>query len=129
MTLNHPQQELQKRARALARETIAPRAAEVDRTEQYPWENVTALNDAGFFGMTIPKAYGGPGLGFLDARLVVDEVAQVCGVSGRIVVEANKGAISAVMHHGSEPQKKLAAELVLPGDQAPHRTHEPSPGS
>src|SRR6476660_10584362 len=51
MTLSNPQQELQKRARALARETIAPRAAEVDRTEQYPWENVKALADAAFFGM------------------------------------------------------------------------------
>ena len=129
MTLNHPQQELQKRARALARETIAPRAAEVDRTEQYPWENVTALNDAGFFGMTIPKAYGGPGLGFLDACLVVDEIAQVCGVSGRIVVEANMGAISAVMHYGSEPQKKLAAELVLSGDKPAICITEPSAGS
>jgi alkylation response protein AidB-like acyl-CoA dehydrogenase len=129
MTLNHPQQELQKRARALARETIAPRAAEVDRTEQYPWENVKALNDAGFFGMTIPKAYGGAGLGFLDACLVVDEIAQVCGVSGRIVVEANMGAISAVMHYGSGPQKKLAAELVLSGDKPAICITEPSAGS
>src|SRR5260370_207943 len=115
MTLNHPQQELQKRARALARETIAPRAAGVDRTEQYPWENVTALNDAGFFGMTIPKAYGGPGLGFLDSCLVVDEVAQVCGVSGRIVGEANMGAISAGRHYGGRPQKKHARGVGVTG--------------
>ena len=92
MTLTTQQQDLLKRARALARETIAPRAAEVDRSEQYPWDNVKALCDAGFFGMTIPKAYGGAGLGFLEAALVVDEVAQVCGVSGRIVVEANMGS-------------------------------------
>ena len=74
MTLTPEQQELQKRARALARETIAPRAAEVDRSEQYPWDNVKALADAGFFGMTIPRQYGGPGLGFLEASLVVDEI-------------------------------------------------------
>src|ERR1700742_5405303 len=117
MALTTAQQDLQQRARAWARETIAPRAAEVDRTEQYPWENVKALNDAGFFGMTIPKQYGGPGLGFLEAALVVDEVAQACGVSGRIVVEANMGAISAVMHYGTEAQKKVAAELVFPGDK------------
>jgi alkylation response protein AidB-like acyl-CoA dehydrogenase len=117
MTLSPSQQDLQKRARALARETIAPRAAEVDRSEQYPWANVKALCEAGFFGMTIPRQYGGLGLGFLEACLVVDEVAQVCGVSGRIVVEANMGAISAVMHYGTEAQKKLAAELVLNGDK------------
>ena len=48
MTLSNAQQDLQQRARVLARETIAPRAAEVDRSEQYPWQNVKALADAGF---------------------------------------------------------------------------------
>ena len=129
MTLSTAQQDLQKRARALARETIAPRAADVDRSEQYPWENVKALNEAGFFGMTIPKAYGGAGLGFLEAALVVDEMAQACGVSGRIVVEANMGAISAVMQYGSEAQKKLAAELVLSGDKPAICITEPGAGS
>ena len=38
---------------------IAERAAEIDRTEQYPWDNVALLKEAGFFGMTIPAAYGG----------------------------------------------------------------------
>ena len=129
MTLSHSQQDLQKRARELARETIAPRAADVDRSEQYPWENVKALTGAGFFGMTIPKQYGGQGLGFLEACLVVDEMAQVCGVSGRIVVEANMGAISAVMQYGSEAQKKLAAELVLSGDKPAICITEPAAGS
>src|SRR6201999_4493302 len=129
MSLTAAQLDLQMRARALARKVIAPRAAEVDRTEQYPWDNVKALAEAGFFGMTIPKQYGGLGLGFLDACLVVDEMAQVCGVSGRIVVEANMGAISAVMHYGSEAQKKLAAEMVLGGDKPAICITEPSAGS
>jgi alkylation response protein AidB-like acyl-CoA dehydrogenase len=129
MSLTAAQQELQARARALAREVIAPRAAEIDRTEQYPWDNVKALTDAGFFGMTIPKQYGGAGLGFLEASLVVDEMAQVCGVTGRIVVEANMGAISAVMHYGTEAQKKLAAEMVLGGDKPAICITEPDAGS
>src|SRR5205085_9049340 len=129
MSLTAAQRELQMRARALAREVIAPGAAETDRTEQYPWDNVKALTEAGFFGMTIPKQYGGAGLGFLDASLVVDEMAQVCGVTGRIVVEANMGAISAVMHYGTEAQKKLAAELVLSGDKPAICITEPDAGS
>src|SRR5262247_3006406 len=129
MSLSAAQLELQMRARALAREVIAPRAAETDRTEQYPWDNVRALAEAGFFGMTIPKQYGGAGLGFLEASLVVDEMAQVCGVTGRIVVEANMGAISAVMHYGTEAQKKLAAELVLSGDKPAICITEPGAGS
>ena len=70
-----------------------------------------------------------PGLGFLEAALVVDEMAQVCGVSGRIAVEANMGAISAVMHYGSEAQKKLAADLVLSGDKPAICITEPGAGS
>src|SRR6185369_13904404 len=129
MSLSAAQQDLQARARALAREVIAPQAAETDRTEQYPWANVKALTEAGFFGMTIPKQFGGPGLGFLEACLVVDEMAQVCGVTGRIAVEANMGAISAVMHYGTEAQKKIAAELVLGVDKPAICITEPDAGS
>jgi 3-sulfinopropanoyl-CoA desulfinase len=129
MSLTTAQRDLQARARSLAREVIAPLAAETDRTEQYPWANVKALADAGFFGMTIPKQYGGAGLGFLEASLVVDEMAQVCGVTGRIAVEANMGAISAVMHYGTEAQKKLAADLVLGGDKPAICITEPDAGS
>src|SRR5262249_4528908 len=71
----------------------AGRAAEIDRSEQYPWDNVALLRDAGFFGMTIPPVYGGQGASYLDAVLVIEEMAKCCGVTGRIVVEANMGAI------------------------------------
>ena len=59
--LTPPQRALQAKARELARGPIADRAAEIDRTEQYPWDNVARLKEAGFFGMTIPTAYGGKG--------------------------------------------------------------------
>ena len=125
--LTAEQQALKERARELARAVVEPRAAEVDRTEQYPWDNVEALRDAGFMGMTIPRAYGGQGRSFLDTTLVIDEMAQACGVTGRIVVEANMGAISALMHYGTEEQKRLGAELVLWPATSP-RSASPSPG-
>jgi alkylation response protein AidB-like acyl-CoA dehydrogenase len=127
--LTDAQHALRERARALARETIAPTAAETDRAERYPWGNVKTLTDAGFVGMTIPEQYGGQGLGFLEAALVIDEMAQVCAVTGRIAVETNMGAVSAVMHYGSEPQKRLAAELVLAGDKPAICITEPDAGS
>ena len=120
---------LRDRARELARGEIAARAAEVDRSEQYPWDNVRALNDAGLMGLTVPRAYGGPGGDFLDAALVIDEMAQVCGVTGRIAVEANMGAISAVMQYGTEEQKQLAAGFVLTGDKPAICITEPGAGS
>ena len=120
---------LRARARALAAEVVAPRAAEVDRTEEYPWDVVEALRDAGFTGMTVPAGYGGPGHSFLDAVLVVEEMARACGVTGRIAVEANMGAISAVMAYGTDAQRRLAAGMVLDGDKPAICITEPEAGS
>lgn len=127
--LTPEQLDLQARARELARTVIAPRAAEVDRSEQYPWDNVAALQTAGFTGMTIPKEHGGPGHSLLDAVLVVEQMAQVCGVTGRITVEANMGAVSAIMEYGTDKQRSLAASLVLAGDKPAICITEPGAGS
>ena len=128
-TLTEAQLALRARARELARDVIAPRAAEVDRSEQYPWENVRALNEAGFFGMTISPECGGAGLSYLDVVLVIEEMAKVCGVTGRIAVEANMGALSAIMHYGTPAQKEIAAALVLAGDKPAICITEPQAGS
>lgn len=128
-SLTPEQEKLRHRARELAQGPIAARAAEVDRGEQYPWDNVKALNEAGFLGMTIPKNLGGKGLGFLDAVLVIDEMAQACGVTGRIAVETNMGAISAILRYGSPAQQKLAADMVLDGDKPAICITEPDAGS
>ncbi len=127
--LNERQLRTQAEARALATEVIAPRAAQVDQSEEYPWDNAAALADAGFTGMGVHAAHGGPGLPLLDAIVVVEEMARVCGVTGRIAVEANMGAISAIMAYGTESQKSLAAELVLAGDKPAICITEPQAGS
>jgi alkylation response protein AidB-like acyl-CoA dehydrogenase len=127
--LSETQKALQQSARKLAQKEFAPRATEIDRSEEYPWGNVELLKQAGFMGMTIPQEYGGQGLGYLEAVLVIEEVAKVCGVTGRIVVEANMGAIGAIMKYGTETQKKLAAELVLAGDKPAICITEPEAGS
>ena len=56
-------------------------------------------------------------------------MARVCGVTGRIAVEANMGAISAVMRYGSEPQRRLAAESGAGGDKPAICITEPDAGS
>ncbi|MDF1721739.1 MAG: acyl-CoA dehydrogenase family protein [Minwuia sp.] len=127
--LSTAEQDIRARARDLAERVIAPNAAEVDRSEQYPWDNVKALNDAGFMGMTVPKDLGGPGLSYMDATLVIEEMARVCGVTGRIAVEANMGAISAILQYGSDGQRKMAAEFVLSGDKPAICITEPDAGS
>jgi alkylation response protein AidB-like acyl-CoA dehydrogenase len=120
---------LQTRAREFARTVVRPRAAAVDATEEYPWDIVKALTEARFVGMTIPTEYGGQSRSFLDAVLVIEEMAKCCTVTARIVVETNMGAISTVMAYGSEEQKKLAASLVLSGDKPAICITEPDAGS
>ena len=72
---------LQTRARAFAHDIAGPRAAAVDRDEQYPWDIAKALAAAGFCGMTVSPELGGQGRSFLDAVLVIEEMAKVCSVT------------------------------------------------
>ena len=127
--LSPAQKELQARARALAETHMAPRAAEIDRSEAYPWDHVERLRALGMLGMTIPKELGGAGLGYLEAALVIEEMAKHCGASARIVVETNMGAIGAILKYGSPAQRKLAADLVLSGDKPAICITEPGAGS
>lgn len=127
--LNQDQLELQARARELAQRKFAPTAAATDESEQYPWENVALLRDAGFMGMTLPKSVGGQGRSYLDAVVVVEEMAKACATMGRITVEANMGAIGAIARYGSPEQLGLAADLVLAGDKPAICISEPNAGS
>ena len=126
--LNEAEARLRDRARELAREAAA-QAAETDRSEQYPWPMVRRMTEAGFLGLTVPKAWGGPGLSYFDAVLVIEEFSKACSVCGRIAVEANMGAIGAIMAYGTDAQKKIAAELVLAGDKPAILITEPEAGS
>ncbi|MGI9356387.1 MAG: acyl-CoA dehydrogenase family protein, partial [Rhizobiaceae bacterium] len=96
---------LQHHARELAESEFAPLAAKIDNSEEYPWDSVAKLRDAGFMGMTIPKTYGGQGRSYHACVPVIEEIARCCATMGRITVEANMGAIGAVMAYGSEKQK------------------------
>lgn len=105
------------------------RAAEWDRTRVYCWQNVKELTDAGIMGMSIPKEYGGQGASFLDVAMVVEEIAKVCTLTARIVVEGNMGGISAVMGYGTDEQKSFCAAHVLAGDKPAICITEPEAGS
>ena len=127
--LDERQRELQSRARAFAEAELPVRASQVDETQDYPWDIVSRLTEAGFVGLTIPKDLGGHGLGYLEAVLVIEEMAKKCGVTARIVVETNMGAIGAILAYGSDEQKAIASELVLGGDKPAICMTEPGAGS
>ncbi|TAK81411.1 MAG: acyl-CoA dehydrogenase [Betaproteobacteria bacterium] len=119
----------QEHVRNVARTEIAPHADETDRSEQYPWHCIDVLKREGFMGMTIPTRYGGKGASYLDAVVLIEEMAKACSTTGRICVESNMGALGAIMKYGSEAQKRLAASLLLSGDKPAICITEPEAGS
>jgi len=116
-TLTAAQEALRLRARELADGTFRERAARWDAEEQYPWDNVKDLVRAGFMGLTIPRGYGGASASILDVLLVVEEIARVCGVTARIVVEGSLGVVGALTAYGSEAQKRRYFPWVLEGEK------------
>ncbi len=115
-------------ASELAQE-FAPKAANWDRSRTYCWDNIHHLVDAGLMGMTVPEQYGGKSASFFDVVVAVEQIARVCTLTARVLVEANMGAISAIMTYGSEHQKRLCASYVLAGDKPAICITEPQAGS
>ena len=127
--LTDSQLEIRQKAREIAANQIAPKAAHWDETEEYPWENAQVLAEAGFMGMNIPEEYGGPERPLIEAVLVVEEMAKVCGITGRIVVDSNMGVVGAIIKYGTEEQKKKYLPMVLAGDKPAIVITEPEAGS
>src|SRR5262245_12140126 len=103
--LSEQQEQLRARARSFARDVVAPHVREMDRTNDYPWPVVRALAEQGFMGLTIPRRYGGSEAPLIDALLVIEEIAKVCGTVARICVDANTSVTKAILAYGSEQQR------------------------
>jgi alkylation response protein AidB-like acyl-CoA dehydrogenase len=103
--LSEEQRLIQETARRIARERVAPRAAEIDETGEYPHDIFEAFRDVGLLGLTIAQAYGGSGTGTLPLALAVEEAAKYCCSSGLMLL------LSALPTHpvligGTEAQKQ-----------------------
>lgn len=113
--LSATQKKAVEKARDFALKEIAPYAARWDREEHIPRQQIRKYADAGFFGMTIPEKYGGKGLSALDAILIIEEVAKHCGISGRLIVDHNFGAVMTVLSFGTEEQRRRILPDICSG--------------
>src|SRR6201987_1790508 len=101
--LSEEHQALREAVRALADDKIAPRAADVDRTSEFPWDVYEALVKADFQAVHIPEAYGGAGADAIATAIVIEEVARAC---------ASSSLIPAVNKLGTVPLLLAASEEV-----------------
>ncbi|HWI61174.1 MAG TPA: acyl-CoA dehydrogenase family protein [Symbiobacteriaceae bacterium] len=103
----------QRTARELAKE-FAKRAAEHDRSRSAPVENYELLRDAGFYGLVIPKQFGGMGLGFLSWVVAAEELAKGCA-STALSFNMHINATGAIMEHPEipEPMKAWVADQAV----------------
>ena len=101
--------------RSLAEDKIAPRAAEIDRTAQFPYDVLEALTRAGFHATHIPEEYGGVGADSLATAIVIEEVARVCA-SSSLIPAVNKLGTMPVILSGSEELKKQVLPEVASGE-------------
>lgn len=91
--------------RKLAREAVAPRAAEIDATGDFPWDIYRLFAKHDLLGLNIPEEYGGGGADLLSHCLCVEEVARFCATSSLIIAGQEMGMYPLLLA-GSEEQKK-----------------------
>ncbi len=113
--LTEEQRLIQETARRIARERVAPRAAELDETGEYPHDIFEAFREVGLTGLTIPPEYGGSGAGTLALALAVEEAAKYCCASGLMLL------LSALPTHpillgGDEGQKQAWLPRAAKGE-------------
>src|SRR5580692_5096004 len=127
-TLSLEEQQLLDSIRALARDEIAPRAAEYDRSAEFPWENVNAINALGLNAMFVPEAYGGAELSYAAYLACVREISAACASTG-IIWATNFHAAKPLIDFGTEEQKQRLLPRVAEGALLALAITEPGAGS
>ncbi len=99
------QREIVELTRKIAKERMLPVRAALDEGEEFPWEIMHILGDAGLFGIYIPEEYGGLGFGNMENCLAVEELSKCCiGIS--VTFAASGLGAYPILLYGSEEQKK-----------------------
>jgi alkylation response protein AidB-like acyl-CoA dehydrogenase len=113
--LTDEQRELRDLVRTLARERIAPRAAEIDESHEFPWDVVELFREQGVFGLLFDEEWGGTGTGTLLALVAVEEVAKVCATSSLILAVQELGSLGLKLA-GTQDQKERYLPKLASGE-------------
>jgi len=127
--LTEEQREIRELVRTIARERIAPRAAEIDKSAEFPWDVVELFRENDLFGIMYDEEYGGIGESSLMTLVTIEELSKVCATSGLIIAVQELGSLG-IKLAGTEEQKQRFLPRLATGEWlAAYALTEPGSGS
>jgi isovaleryl-CoA dehydrogenase len=102
--------------RHFAQAEIAPRAAEVDRSDQFPMDLWRKMGDIGVLGITVPEEYGGAGLGYLAHMVAMEEISRASASVGLSYGAHSNLCVNQIKRNGSEAQKRKYLPGLISGE-------------
>ncbi len=127
--LTPEQREIRDLVRDLARERIAPRAAEIDKSAEFPWDVVELYRENEIFGILFDEEYGGIGASALMALVAIEEVSKVCATSGLIIAVQELGSLGLKLAGNNEQKQRYLPRLASGESLAAYALTEPGSGS
>jgi isovaleryl-CoA dehydrogenase len=102
--------------RAFARDRIAPRADEIDRTNTFPRELWPELGTLGVHGITVEEEWGGAGLGYLEHCVAMEEISRASGAVGLSYGAHSNLCVNQIRRNGTEAQKRKYLPKLISGE-------------
>ena len=127
--LSAEQREIRELVRTIAREKIAPRAAEIDKTAEFPWDVVEAFRENDLFGVLYDEEYGGIGESSLMTLVMIEELSKVCATSGLIIAVQELGSLGIKLAGSAEQKQRFLPKLASGEWLAAYALTEPGSGS
>ena len=127
--LSDEQREIRDLVRTIAREHIAPRAAEIDKSAEFPWDVVELYRENELFGIMYDEEYGGIGESSLMTLVTIEELSKVCATSGLIVAVQELGSLGIKLAGNDEQKAKYLPKLASGEWLAAYALTEPGSGS
>ncbi|HEX5466744.1 MAG TPA: acyl-CoA dehydrogenase family protein [Candidatus Limnocylindrales bacterium] len=127
--LTDEQRALRDAVRELADERIAPRAAEIDATAEFPWDVVKLLAEHDVLALPFPLAHGGLGADLLTTCLAVEQIARVCATSSLILAVQALGSLPLLLAGNDEQHARWFPDLAAGRMLAAFALTEPEAGS
>ena len=114
--LNEDQKMFVEQVRRMVGERVAPRAADIDKKGEFPWDLKKIFQDMGLLGLSVPEEYGGFHRGHLYVCLAVEEIARAC-VSSSLIVQVQSLGWETILIGGNEEQKKKYGPSIASGEK------------